>query len=264
MHPEFTAYSCREWCLLHLQTLSTSGDDQEKKRTPKTYREPVNLSLLLCHESKTAFEFFCVAQNLSENHMVSGSQTTDLAGLLSSVTTITSGTLASLGSLAVGLSPSILENADGNVLKENLQSLSTVTGWSVTQASVIVSKVVQSNFQVNVNTLINLGELIIGLPSAELNKLQLLDIVNLATNAKFSSYMEQAPVVLKQKFVLMVIQASSISDKTIFQLVPATLASEIPASHLLVSNLNLSVINQMKWTSSQVTNIQKRALSLMS
>lgn len=63
--------------------------------------------------------------------------------------------------------------------------------------------------------------------------------------------------------VFQVIQASSISDKTIFQLVPATLASEIPASRLLVSNLNVSVINQMKWTSSQVTNLQERALSLV-
>ncbi|XP_040214371.1 uncharacterized protein LOC120944381 [Rana temporaria] len=175
----------------------------------------------------------------------------DLAGLLSSVTTITSGTLASLGSLAVGLSPSVLENADGNVLKENLQSLSTVTSWSVTQASVIVSKIVQSNFQVNVDALNKLGTLVVGLPSAELNKLQPSDIMNLATNANFISYVEEAPVALKQKFVLKVIQASIISDKTIFQLVPSTLASAIPASRLLVSNLDISVINQMKWTSSQ-------------
>ncbi|XP_075687703.1 mesothelin-like [Rhinoderma darwinii] len=70
--------------------------------------------------------------------------------------------------------------------------------------------------------------------------------------------MEQAPVALKQRFVLRLIQASSTTS--IFQSVPANLASEIPASMLLTANLSITEINQMKWTSSQAQVIFRTVL----
>ncbi|XP_072273098.1 mesothelin-like [Pyxicephalus adspersus] len=190
--------------------------------------------------------------DISTTLCISESHPPQLAGLLSSFTTITSETLVSLGSLAVGLSPSVLENINGSILKENLQSLSTINNWSATQASIIVSKCkVQSDKQINADTLKQLGSLVIGVQSAEIKTLKSDDILSLANNSILTGYMEKAPIVLKKQFVQGIIQATSKTKKTIFQVVPAELASEIPVSNLLDSNLNVSEINQMKWTSSQ-------------
>ncbi|XP_040214373.1 uncharacterized protein LOC120944382 [Rana temporaria] len=174
-----------------------------------------------------------------------------LTNLLPSITNVTSETLATLGSAAVGLSPSVLADTSGSALKDNLQTLSSITSWSVTQASVIVSNLVQSNFQINAETLTKIGQLVIGVQSAEITKLSATDIQDLAKNTNFTGFIEQAPIVLKQQFVLQVIQTSSIRNKTIFETVPFALAGEIPSYHLLASNLNVSTINQMQWTSSQ-------------
>ncbi|XP_069838195.1 mesothelin-like [Dendropsophus ebraccatus] len=130
-----------------------------------------------------------------------------------------------------------------------MNTLSTISGWSVTQASAIVTKVIENNYQINVQTLQTLGSLAIGVPSSKITSLTPTDILALASNSTFSTFMEQAPAALRQKFVQEVIQASS--NKSIFQSVPPNLASEIPASKLLTSTLNVSEINQMKWTTSQ-------------
>ncbi|XP_073414800.1 uncharacterized protein [Dendrobates tinctorius] len=171
-----------------------------------------------------------------------------LTGLLSS-TTITSSLLQSLGSLAVGLSTSTIENTDSITLSESLSTLSNIDGWTVTQASAIVNKIIQTDSPITVNMFQNLGTLIIGVSSSKISSLSSENVLALASNSIFSAHMEQAPVALKQKFVQMIIQASS--SKNIFQSVPPNLASEIPASNLLSSSLNFSDISGMKWRTSQ-------------
>ncbi|XP_077130533.1 mesothelin isoform X1 [Ranitomeya variabilis] len=171
-----------------------------------------------------------------------------LTGLLSSATKITSSLLQSLGSLAVGLSTYTIENTDSITLSDSLSTLSTINGWTVTQASAIVSKIIQTGSPITVDMFQKLGTLIIGVSSSKISSLSSENILALASNSIFSAHMEQAPVALKQKFVLMIIHASS---SNIFQSVPANLASEIPASYLLSSSLNFSDISGMKWTTSQ-------------
>ncbi|KAG9464250.1 hypothetical protein GDO78_020252 [Eleutherodactylus coqui] len=173
-----------------------------------------------------------------------------LPGLLSSVPEITSQVLTSLGSLAVGLSTStILQITNGSILLTSMSTLSATTGWSVTQASAIVIKVIQNNYQVTVENLEKLRSLVIGLPSSKINNLTSKDILSLSGNLTFTTYMEQAPVALRQRFVQRVIQASS--AQSIFLSVPANLASAIPASNLVATTLNISQINRMKWTRRQ-------------
>ncbi|CAJ0915214.1 unnamed protein product [Ranitomeya imitator] len=175
-------------------------------------------------------------------------ETLALTGLLSSATKITSSLLQSLGSLAVGLSTSTIENTDSITLSDSLSTLSNIDGWTVTQASAIVSKIIQTDSPITVDMFQKLGTLIIGVSSSKINSLSSENILALASNSIFSAHMEQAPVALKQKFVQMIIHASS---SNIFQSVPPNLASEIPASNLLSSSLNFSDISGMKWTTSQ-------------
>ncbi|XP_077306314.1 uncharacterized protein LOC143925736 [Lithobates pipiens] len=175
-----------------------------------------------------------------------------LNSLLSFITNVTSETLAMLTLQdLVNLSPSFLAYTSGSALKDNLQNLSSITNWSVTQASLIVSNMVQSNFQINADTLKELGQLVIGVQSAEITNLSANEILTLAKNTNFTSFIAQAPLALKQQFVQEVIQTSRNLSKSIFETVPAALAGEIPSYYLLTSNLNVSTINQMQWTSSQ-------------
>ncbi|KAM3916834.1 uncharacterized protein RB166_015995 [Leptodactylus fuscus] len=173
-----------------------------------------------------------------------------LSGLLSSVSEITSEVLTSLGSLAVGLPTStILQIRNGTVIMNSISTLSAITGWSITQASAIVTKLIEVNYQITAKNLENLGSLIIGLPSSKIDSLTSKDIRHLTAISSFTTYMEQAPVALQQRFILKVIQVSS--TQSIFQSVPANLASNIPASKLITPTFNISVINQMKWKASQ-------------
>ncbi|KAM4023942.1 mesothelin [Anomaloglossus baeobatrachus] len=180
------------------------------------------------------------------------------SGLLSSATEITSSLLQSLGSLAVGLSTATIGNTNSTTLTESLPTLSTISGWSVTQASAIVSKVIPANSQITLQNLLNLGSLIIGVSSSTLKNLTFEDILALANNSIFIDYVEQGPVALKQKFVQQIIRASS--SKNIFQSVPPGLASEIPVSNLLSSSLNFSDLSNMQWTTSQAQVIFRTVL----
>ncbi|XP_075037573.1 mesothelin-like [Mixophyes fleayi] len=185
-----------------------------------------------------------------------------LSGLLSSVTNITSDFITSLGSLAAGLPTStIMQNTSGSVLVQSLGSLSAIDGWSVAQASVIVTKMKQSGFKITMANLESLGSLIIGVQSSEMNKLTAQNILALAANNNFSTYMVKAPVVLKQRFVQKVILASA--GTNIFQTVPANLASEIPASYLLTPSLNINAITNMTWTTSQAQVFFKKGISTL-
>ncbi|KAM3916835.1 mesothelin-like, partial [Leptodactylus fuscus] len=173
-----------------------------------------------------------------------------LSSLLSSVPNVTSEFLTSLGSLAVGLSTStILQIKDISVLLSSMSTLSNISGWSITQASAIVTKLLKVDYPITASNLENLGNLITGLPSSKIDSLNSSDILHLASSSKFSTCMEQSSVALQQRFVLKVIQASSTT--TILQSVPANLAGNIPVSNLITPTLNISAINQMKWKTSQ-------------
>ncbi|KAG8545433.1 hypothetical protein GDO81_020882 [Engystomops pustulosus] len=193
----------------------------------------------------------------------SSSATEDInavSSLLSSLPVITSNDITSLGPLAVGLPTStILENINGSILVQSISALSSVSGWSVTQASAIVSKIINSKYEITAENLKHLGSLVIGLSSSNISTLNSTNILQLAADSKFTTYMEQAPVTLKQRFVMKIIQGTYI--KTIFETVPANLASEIPASNLLISSFNISLINQMKWTPSQAQVFFKTVLT---
>ncbi|KAM4632462.1 uncharacterized protein O3C94_018980 [Discoglossus pictus] len=181
------------------------------------------------------------------------------ASLLTSVDSITAETLASLGSLAAGLLPSvILQKTTGSIIQQNLQSLSQYT-WSESQASAIVAKLTEINFTFNYSSIVSLGKLVIGVKAHEMDALSNEQIIALATNQNFSIYMEQAPTALRQRFVQMIIKNTKESS---FLVVPDNLASEIPPSQLLTSVININEINKKHWTIEQAQVFFQAVLSI--
>ncbi|XP_063790927.1 mesothelin-like [Pseudophryne corroboree] len=185
--------------------------------------------------------------------------TNALSGLLSSITNISAQFITSLGSLAVDLPISTLQSINGTILQESLPSLAAVGGWSITEASVIVTKILGSGFQINITNVQKLGSLVVGVPTSVVDQLTGTNIEVLASNSSFTTYMQQAPGVLKQRFIQKVIQYRS--NMSIFQVVPANLASEIPVSILLNSKLSFTEINKMQWTTSQAQVLFKTVIT---
>ncbi|XP_053550177.1 uncharacterized protein LOC128641669 [Bombina bombina] len=181
-----------------------------------------------------------------------------LAPLLNSVKNITAETFVSLGPLATGLPSSvILQNVPGNILQANLESLSNYT-WSTSQASAITTQLIQSGFTFNYSSLISLGSLVVGIQTNVLDKLDNNELLKLTAMPSFVSFMEQAPLTIKQRFVQMILK---ITSENVLQLVPDSLASEIPSSQLLSSNIDITEINKKHWTPQQATIFFKVVLT---
>ncbi|XP_041432461.1 uncharacterized protein LOC121398041 isoform X1 [Xenopus laevis] len=183
-----------------------------------------------------------------------------LSSILTSVDTFTADTFQSLGDMAVAILPSvILEKTDGAVLQQSLSSLSQVDNWSPTQASAIVTKLKEVDFQFNATTLESLGTLVIGVSAHDMDKLKASDFLILANNGTFNNYMQQAPTALKQRFVQMLINSTT---ESLLQAVPSSLASEIPPSVLMNAATNINEINKMQWTSDQAQVLFQTVLNL--
>ncbi|XP_063286546.1 uncharacterized protein LOC134571847 [Pelobates fuscus] len=172
--------------------------------------------------------------------------------IVTSVTNITAGVLQTLGPLAVGLPPSVIvEKATGTSLLNNLQTLSQIETWSVTQASVIVTKITETNFKINVSSVASLGSLVVGLNPYAMDNLNSSNFITLAKTDSFTAQIEQAPKALQQRFVQKVIVAAQTTTESIFQLVPPGLGSQIPVSNLFSSRFTIQQINQMQWSINQ-------------
>ncbi|CAH2307403.1 Hypothetical predicted protein [Pelobates cultripes] len=171
--------------------------------------------------------------------------------IVTSVTTITADVLQTLGPLAVGLPPSVIvEKATGTSLLNNLQTLSQIETWSVTQASIIVTKITETNFKINVSSVASLGSLVVGLSPYAMDNLNNSDFITLAKTDSFTAQIERAPKALQQRFVQKVIKAAHTTTESIFQLVPPDLGSQIPVSNLS-SSITIQQINQMHWSINQ-------------
>ncbi|XP_074053198.1 uncharacterized protein LOC141495590 isoform X2 [Macrotis lagotis] len=159
-------------------------------------------------------------------------------------------TFQTLGALAVGLTPSvILSKADGQMLNRTLPLLSTIRSWSPAQASIIIKKLLQNGLQLSqARDVLDLGTLVSGLPSSEVNRLSDDAILQLAADENFINILQRAPEFLQNAFVHRILQSNQAKG---FPRVPAGLASQIPLSQLLSSQMDIDEINKMPWTPDQ-------------
>ncbi|XP_068921639.1 mesothelin-like [Petaurus breviceps papuanus] len=159
-------------------------------------------------------------------------------------------TFQTLGALAVELTPSmLLSKADGQMLNRTLPVLSTIRDWSPAQASIIVKKLLQNGLQLTqTRDVLTLGTLASGLPSSEVSQLSDDAILQLAADENFINILQGATESLQHAFVHRILQSN---EGKIFPRVPAGLASQIPLSQLLSSQLDIDKINKMLWTPAQ-------------
>nr|XP_020862575.1 mesothelin-like [Phascolarctos cinereus] len=159
-------------------------------------------------------------------------------------------TFQTLGALAVGLTPSmILSKADGQMLNRTLSVLSSIRGWSPAQASIIMKKLLQNGLQLTqARDVLALGTLVSGLPSSEVSQLSEDAILQLSADENFINILQGAAESLQYAFVHRILQSN---EGKVFPRVPASLASQIPLSQLLSSQMDIDEINKMLWTPAQ-------------
>ncbi|KAM9709051.1 uncharacterized protein ACNS7B_001154 [Menidia menidia] len=175
------------------------------------------------------------------------------AALASNLGTVSAQTLASLGNASSGLSNGQIGSASPSVLLTSLPTLSSVSGWSQGQASIIVGVITAGGFQADrAPALASLGSLVAGLPAAAMQEVPASELLNVSRSPAFVSNMLTAPSVLQETFVKKIISVDA-SPVQVVQNVPDAMATHIPPRLLAFpgENADISVMNRKTWTSSQ-------------
>ncbi|CAG5895029.1 unnamed protein product [Menidia menidia] len=148
--------------------------------------------------------------------------------MASNLGTVSAQTLASLGNASSGLSNGQIGSASPSVLLTSLPTLSSVSGWSQGQASIIVGVITAGGFQADrAPALASLGSLVAGLPAAAMQEVPASELLNIIS-------VDASPVQVVQN-------------------VPDAMATQIPPRLLAFpgENADISVMNRKTWTSSQ-------------
>ncbi|KAM9354890.1 uncharacterized protein KZ484_013024 [Pholidichthys leucotaenia] len=177
------------------------------------------------------------------------------AALSSNIQTITSSTIQTLGSASSSLTRNQLSSTPGNILVEALTTLSTVVGFSMDQASIIVQNIQISGFKINsAASLESLGTLVAGIPQETLTTISSSELISVANNSAFVANIKNASVVLQHTYVSQIITADT-SPPRVVETVPDGLAAHIPPSLLVFSegSADFSVLNKKDWTPDQAT-----------
>ncbi|KAG9262901.1 hypothetical protein AMEX_G24840 [Astyanax mexicanus] len=182
------------------------------------------------------------------------------AVLVSKVTNFTSGFIEKLGKQVVGLSVSQITTVDVNVIKSSLSSLSNVTGWDPGQAKALVKKITSAGFDFSVgSSLVKLGTLIGGLPSAIISKMPSTELLNAVKDSTFITNILSAPVILQQTCIQQIVSADPLK---ILDNVPDKLASYIPSVLLTsFSSLNVQLLNKKIWRPEQAVLFMSQVAS---
>ncbi|XP_038585562.1 uncharacterized protein LOC119910839 [Micropterus salmoides] len=188
------------------------------------------------------------------NKLCNGTEDTEVfATLGSNIQTITEKTFVTLGNASSGLSPGQLTSVAPSVLISALSTLSSVSNWSLQQATIIIKSMTSSGFQINSRvSLQSLGTLVAGVPSETMKKIPASELLNISTSSTFISNMLAAPTVLQQIFVNKIISVDASPAHVILK-VPDAMATKIPLYKLIFSEetVNINVMNRKTWTQDQ-------------
>ncbi|XP_040892778.1 uncharacterized protein LOC121181061 isoform X2 [Toxotes jaculatrix] len=164
--------------------------------------------------------------------------------------------IAALGNESSGLSTGQIKSIKPKELFASLSILSSVTGWNEGQAKAIILSLMSSGvLQINsMSSLLQLGSLVVGLPSTVFSGISGSQLVTVSQNPTFMVYLMSAPQIVREMFVTQIVSVNSNSD-VIIQNVPDEMATEIPRVLLLgFSNQGsvISKLNKKKWKRQQV------------
>ncbi|KAF5887660.1 mesothelin-like protein [Clarias magur] len=211
---------------------------------------------LLCHSPSSMFDALgdsdVQAILRSINNYCTGISPEVTAVLVAKFPNISASTIQSLGSQCVGLTVGQILSAPANAIISSLSTLSNIGGWDQGQVNALVQSIINAGFNISTaSTLVSLGTLISGVPSATISNIPYSEILSLSQNPTFIDNILSAPTVLQETFVQKII---SVDQPEVIAIVPGALVTYIPLVLLTsLSSENISLINTQSWSHEQVT-----------
>ncbi|XP_046905399.1 uncharacterized protein LOC124487258 [Hypomesus transpacificus] len=194
------------------------------------------------------------------------------AALATNFQTITQSTIVTLGSSITGLTTTQISSVSSSVLVSSLSSLSSLSGWNMGQASTLIQTIISGGYQINSGfSLISLGTLIEGVPSATISNISTSELLIASKSTTFVTNILAAPSIVQQTYIDKIISINQ-SVYVLLMNVPDKLATEIPRVLLTFSQetIDVQVVNKKTWKQEQAvifygsvasTNIDPEELS---
>ncbi|KAL7851871.1 hypothetical protein SRHO_G00176560, partial [Serrasalmus rhombeus] len=216
---------------------------------------PLSLpGVLLCGAPGSAFVSLTTAdsQTILDSLKKSCQQITPeaTAALVANFPTLSSDTIKSLGNQSIGLTEGQISNAKPNIINNTLPVLSVITGWNQGQVNNIIQSITNAGFSINSgSSLVTLGTLIGGVPSAAISKIPSTELLTVSQNPTFITNILTAPVILQETYVQKIV---SVDQTKVVENVPDALAGFIPPVLLSSpTSVNVTIINKKSWRPEQ-------------
>ncbi|XP_058236148.1 uncharacterized protein LOC131346630 [Hemibagrus wyckioides] len=175
------------------------------------------------------------------------------SALASNVDTLNSNTIVALGNSITGLSVGQISACSPSTLLSSLSFLSSVDGWSQSQAMAIIQSLFSiGEFKItSVESLQQLGSLLMGVPSALFSYISASSLLSALQFPSFLSDVITTPITTQEIIVNQIISLNSSPD-TVVQNVPGNMTPLIPRPSLLfLSQQSATTLNQKQWTNDQ-------------
>ncbi|XP_036412851.1 LOW QUALITY PROTEIN: uncharacterized protein LOC118797682 [Colossoma macropomum] len=246
----------------NLQLFNNSGiaADVTTYYSTQLYIQNPNLSplrlpgVLLCGAPGSMFASLGAAdsQTILESIRISCQQISPevTAALVANFPTLSTDTIQSLGNQSIGLTEGQISGATPSVINSTLPVLSVITGWNQGQVNNIIQSIITAGFNINKgSSLVTLGTLIGGVPSAVLSNISSTELLSVSQNPTFINNILSAPVVLQQTYVQKIV---SVDQTKVVENVPDALAGYIPPVLLSSpTSVNVTLINKKSWRQEQ-------------
>ncbi|KAI5628142.1 hypothetical protein C0J50_3119, partial [Silurus asotus] len=172
------------------------------------------------------------------------------ATLVEKFSTVSGPTIQLLGSQSVGLTVGQISSAPYSVISNALPVLGNINGWDQGQANALIQSIISAGFDISSSSsLLSLGTLIEGVPSATISSIPSSQLLSLSQNQKFINNILSAPVILQESYVQQII---TVDQTKVIENVPDALAMYIPVVLLTsVSFVDVSFINNKSWSQEQ-------------
>ncbi|KAI5089688.1 hypothetical protein C0J45_19823 [Silurus meridionalis] len=174
------------------------------------------------------------------------------ATLVEKFSTVSGPTIQLLGSQSVGLTVGQISSAPYSAISNALPVLGNINGWDQGQANALIQSIISAGFDISgSSSLLSLGTLIEGVPSATISSIPSSQLLSLSQNQKFINNILSAPVILQEAYVQQII---TVDQTKVIENVPDALAMYIPVVLLTsVSFVDVSFINNKSWSQEQLT-----------
>ncbi|KAF5887655.1 mesothelin-like protein [Clarias magur] len=172
------------------------------------------------------------------------------ATLVAKFPTLSATSIELLGNQSVGLTVGQISSAPSEVINSALSTFSTISGWDQGQANALIQSIISAGFNISSgSSLLSLGTLIGGVPSAIISSIPSSQLLSLSQNPTFINNIQSAPTILQETFVQKII---SVDETNVIGNIPGSLAMYIPVVLLsTLSSGDVLLVNNRTWSHDQ-------------